>query len=626
MWSAFSNLSFKTKGLILMAVPITIELIFVSILTIYILKEADRFKKVQESKVLIRLIQRSHSAITRAFLIYSYSPRTQTIRAGEAEKIAEEIKKQDRWEQRVKLENVGPELASLAKEVRTMRGTALALTEDLKQAASEAKDDQRMYRLAFSYMPAITEAKDIYRRLLEKESRMKQEIPDREKKKRELLTLITVGLFSGIGISATLLYLFTRSFISRLNQTAARARAIAIGMPAGSLSRGSDEIAELDKALYNAAVNLQELKERQSAIRDGAGDLILILSLDARLRVKTIGEVCQKHWGFSSEILIGKSILTLLNPELREETSRTFDSIIHGGIKQVNLETRIAKPDGSTGIFSWMVRWSKSKETFFCVVRDVSEARRIEKLRQYFLSMAGHDLRSPLTAISMDLQMILAGVRGPVPAPVAAKVEEMDRELSRLIGYVNELLDLEKLEAHSAPLSTGAASAAALCEAAIESLGARLEQTGTTILLPSNDLLLNADETKLEKALEAMLASCARLASGAAKLQIKLKKQGDSGVISLTVPGLNIAEAEREEIFDKLRPASPTLDSGQAPGPGLGLAIARAVAVMHGGSATMSNGATFNLSIPLYKDDQDYMNSKEGPDDSAMPTAEGRAP
>ncbi|HMP51859.1 MAG TPA: PAS domain-containing sensor histidine kinase [Candidatus Melainabacteria bacterium] len=612
MWSAFSNLSFKTKGLILIAVPIAIELIFVSILTIYISKEADRFRKVQESKVLIRLIQRSHSAITRAFLIYSYSPRTQTIRAGEAEKIAEEIKQQDRWEQKVKLENVGPELASLAKEVRTMRGTALALTDDLKQAASEAKDDQRMYRLAFSYMPAITEAKDIYRRLLEKESRMKQEIPDREKKKRELLTLITVGLFSGIGISATLLYLFTRSFISRLNQTAARARAIAIGMPAGSLSQGSDEIAELDKALYNAAVKLQELKERQSAIRDGAGDLILILSLDARLRVKTIGEVCQKHWGFSSEILIGKSILTLLNPELREETSKAFDSITRGGIEQANLETRIAKPDGSTGIFSWMVRWSKSKETFFCVVRDVSEGRRIEKLRQYFLSMAGHDLRSPLTAISMDLQMILAGVRGPVPAPVASRVEEMDRELSRLIGYVNELLDLEKLEAHNAPLSTGAASASALCEAAIENLGARLEQT--------------ADETKMEKALEAMLASCARLAGGAAKLQIELEKQDVSGVISLTIPGLNIAETEREEIFDKLRPASPTPDSGQTAGPGLGLAIARAVAIMHGGSATMSDGATFNLSIPLYKDDQDYLNSKENLDDSAMSTTEDRAP
>src|SRR5690606_26692153 len=111
-----------------------------------------------------------------------------------------------------------------------------------------------------------------------------------------------------IGVSISIIYLFTSSLVSRLGKTADRARAIALGKPIPPAEYGLDEIADLDRALANAASRLKEIRQRESAILDGVGDLIL--SLDSRLRIKTIGETCQSHWGFSKEVLLGRSVLT----------------------------------------------------------------------------------------------------------------------------------------------------------------------------------------------------------------------------------------------------------------------------------------------------------------------------
>lgn len=602
MRSFLSNLSFTTKGLILVAVPVAFELVFALFLTFYVVNETSRLRQIQESKVLIRLIQRSHGAISRAFLIFYYSPRSREIRAGEAEKIAQEIRKEGRWEQRVQLENVGPELAELVREVRAMKGTVLALTDELKEAARGPQSEQKMYNLALTLIPAITDAKDIYRRLLEKETRMREETSDRIGRKATIIAIVAVGLVLGIGVSTSILYLFTSSLIFRLGKTADRARAIALGKPIPPVEYGLDEIADLDRALANAAARLKEIRQRESAILDGVGDLIL--SLDSRLRIKTIGETCERHWGFSKEILLGRSVLTLLDPDYREEFRSAFERIAETELEG-RLETSISRADGSPGVFLWSINWSASKRHYFCIARDISEARRIERLRQYFLSMAGHDLRSPLTAVSMDLQMIAAGIRGPLPAEFATEVEEMDRKLAKLIGFVNELLDLEKLEAHRMPLSLSAVSAGSVCESALENLSSSMEQSGSSIRLPEDDLLLLADEAKLEKGLEGLFSSCTRMARGESVLEVRLDRLEDKGMISVRVPGLHVPHNEREAIFNKLRSASPGTDPDRAASPGLGLAIARAVAIMHGGEATMTDGSTLSLTFPLYEGDDD---------------------
>jgi two-component system sensor histidine kinase VicK len=111
-----------------------------------------------------------------------------------------------------------------------------------------------------------------------------------------------------------------------------------------------------------------------------------------------------------------------------------------------SFENRIICQDGRGVDFAWSAHWSKADKTLFCVARDITERKQVDRMKRDFVAMVSHDLRTPLTSIQMVLSLLEAEAYGQLSDSGHENLEAAEANVNRLIGLVNGLLDLEKME------------------------------------------------------------------------------------------------------------------------------------------------------------------------------------
>jgi len=594
------NLSIKQKGLLLVLLPVGSMIVFALILYLVLAGEIERYKVFQGNRRLIYTLQRAHSACSRAVFAMSFTSREGDSRLRVVEKLENQVLSEKDWEKLDQGLEISPEFRDLVKDGVAIRQTTLALIGELKNAATDTKNSRRMYQMAFTVAPAGADAKRFFGKLMEFRTRLDNENADGAREREFLISLILWGTGLSVLLSVVAVWFFSREIVQRLNATARTTQLMAMGQTVTPPASRADELGALEKVIYNATTVLNQARARESAVLNNSSHLIL--SLDARLRIAVVGDSCLRLWKYSSDTLIGNSILTFVRKELVDETRAAFESASAAG--QGEVETQIVLSDGTFRDTVWTVKWSAKEQTFYCVVRDVTELRRVEKLRQYFLSMAGHDLRSPLTAIGMNLSLISEGARGPVPDALAAELSSMEATLNGLIEFVNQLLDLEKLESVKGALNLGPVNAGDLCESAIERLASDCESRKVRLGSPAGAALVLADEDKLEKAVFNLIGSAVKLAPPGAVLGLSVSRDGGMGRIAVTVPDLTMPPESSERLFDKLRMTAPSQSGNE--NVGLGLAIVKAIVDMHEGAVGLESASgitTFWLSVTIFEED-----------------------
>lgn len=578
----------------------SVGLLFVVFPSLLLAQESKQFQAFQKTQAFVRMLERSHAASFHVILAYFFSRRDSRIRTAEIEKVEKQIRKDSSLVQ-PNIENLSlnSEVKELIGEAQAMRYTTIALIDELKDAAKTPSDDQRQYQMAMMTVPLSADLQTFHAKLFTLHNTIQKEGPEHIKRKEELFLLVFVGLASGTAISFAAMWLFTRDVVSRLNAIAETTSLIAIGQRVEPPPPRTDEIGELERQIYQASLTIDETRKRETAILNGGTHVIC--TLDSRMRIILIGETCNKIWNYPSDELLGKSAMSIMHKDSVDPARTALEQLKSERDREAEIDIRIVLGDGTIRDTLWSVSWSAAKGSFYCIVRDVTELRRIEKLRQYFLSMAGHDLRSPLTAINVSLNLVSEGLRGPVPARLAVELSKMEGTTNRLIDFVNQLLEIEKLEAGIGSLEPGAVSAADVCESAIESLQSLLAQYQVKVKGPAGTALLLADEAKLERAVVNLLASAIKLGAPSEELVLSVLQQSDFGFIKVTVPGLRLPAHMNEQIFEKLRLSTALPDSQNA---GLGLAIVKVIADMHQGRVGIepdgSSGSTLWLAIPTF--------------------------
>ncbi|ACG73464.1 PAS/PAC sensor signal transduction histidine kinase [Anaeromyxobacter sp. K] len=247
-------------------------------------------------------------------------------------------------------------------------------------------------------------------------------------------------------------------------------------------------------------------------------------------------------------------------------------------------------------------------------VRDATERRKIEERarlwrraqeevreRDEFLSVASHELRTPVTALQLQLQLLhRAALRSGegLPAVVVERLETLERQTRRLGALVGELLDvsrmrLGKIELRREPLD--------LAEVAREAAGhavGDLERSGSKLALDLQPVTGAWDRTRLEQVIANLLVNAAKFGQGR---PIALHVAGDDGTARLRVSdqGIGIAQDQQARVFDRFARGVPAQNFG---GLGLGLYIARQIVEAHGGTIDVTSepgaGATFTVDLP----------------------------
>lgn len=210
--------------------------------------------------------------------------------------------------------------------------------------------------------------------------------------------------------------------------------------------------------------------------------------------------------------------------------------------------------------------------------RQLSE---VDRLRRDLVANASHELRTPLGALRAQLENILDGVE---PGDSAA-IEDALRQVERLTDLVDQLLDLSKLESGAVPLELSEIRADALLDQVVAEWSEPASSRGVRIELEpgSPKLVLRVDADRMRQVLANLVANAIRHSPEVGRVLLSARAEGSTTRLEVADEGPGIPADDLERVFERFYRSDPAR-SADAGGAGLGLAIARWIVELHGGT------------------------------------------
>ncbi|HYE15615.1 MAG TPA: ATP-binding protein [Pyrinomonadaceae bacterium] len=240
--------------------------------------------------------------------------------------------------------------------------------------------------------------------------------------------------------------------------------------------------------------------------------------------------------------------------------------------------------------------------------RELNEAnaklRELSELKEEFLALTTHDLRSPLTVISGVINFFTSGRLGEMTPEQKNMVAMMERNTQNLIELVNDLLDASKLESGTMRLDTASIELPGLIEELREQMQPLAQEKEITLgeSLPEDLPPLRADRAKLRRILVNLLSNAIKFTPRGGRVEVAAAREGDFARVSVTDTGVGIPQEDAGRLFDKYAQARSRATRSEK-GTGLGLYITRQLVELHGGQISVRSevgkGSTFTFTIPV---------------------------
>ena len=233
---------------------------------------------------------------------------------------------------------------------------------------------------------------------------------------------------------------------------------------------------------------------------------------------------------------------------------------------------------------------------------DLSWEKTIDQMKSEFISVASHELRTPMTSIKGSVDLILGGCVGEVSSEALELLEVAHSACDRMIRLINNILDLSKIEAGQIQLNLEWIDLAIVVERSMRSLNALAGQAGITLKqdFPNGLPPVEADRDRIEQVITNLVSNAIKFSPANGEVEICLS--ADNGWIRCSVSdqGCGIAEKDLSRIFGKFQQAGlPQRGAGT----GLGLAITYALVTEHKGKiwaeSRIGEGSRFVFCLPV---------------------------
>ncbi|AKJ07443.1 signal transduction histidine kinase [Archangium gephyra] len=226
--------------------------------------------------------------------------------------------------------------------------------------------------------------------------------------------------------------------------------------------------------------------------------------------------------------------------------------------------------------------------------------REAVQIRDDFLSVASHELKTPLAAFGLSLELLERDLAPDSRLRVRDRLLSAGRQVKRLHSLVETLLDVSQLASGRLVLHLEGLDLTSTVEEVVSRLEAELQRAGISVRLHHNGSIQgHFDRVRLAQVVTNLLQNAARYGQGKA-VEVRVENTGGMGCITVVDHGMGIAAEDRARIFEKFERAVPARQFG---GLGLGLWITRQIVEAHGGRIavgdTPGGGATFKVELPL---------------------------
>ena len=238
------------------------------------------------------------------------------------------------------------------------------------------------------------------------------------------------------------------------------------------------------------------------------------------------------------------------------------------------------------------------------VLHDITELRKLERVRRDFVANVSHEFRTPLTAIQGFSETLLAGaVNDPNNRDrFLGIILEHSRRLARL---TEDLLRLSEMDAERLELEVRRLAVSQLVESCYETAQHRAAEKGLTLSLQLPDRLpdIAGDSRRLQEVLQNLLDNAIQYTLPGGKIVLSAEAQNDEVIFTVSDTGIGIPRSDQPRIFERFYRVDAAR-SREAGGTGLGLSIAKHLIEVHGGriwvESEVGEGSQFHFSIPVF--------------------------
>ncbi|MBS1956383.1 MAG: PAS domain S-box protein [Cyanobacteria bacterium SZAS-4] len=608
------NLKIWQKILLIVSLPVIFEIVFVATLAALLLQTEQLSDQFENSKSALLRYHVAEEALLQGFFQFiTVDTRAANDYSKEFDYLIEKLRFYERsisntFGMRVEIRDAFEEVPELFNNAAKMIDKFKVI---FKQPPSMRRDLVKEQEPEILGMMLVI--KPLSDRIARGERQMQMSAPTELLSKRSSVIATTiVGLVISLIISCGAAYLLFRNIAKRLQIIEANAHNVALGKELLPALKDQDEIGQLDAALHEAADLISDAKKKEFAILEQSIDVLC--SLDRRLRIVDIGESVYKSWKQSADELIGRSILTLV-PE--QERTRLTTLLLEGMSteKEFEFESQLKTGLGNVRDILWKMNWSQNDRIFYCVAHDVTERRALARQKQQLISVAGHDLRTPLTSVSSTFSLITEGARGELSPQAQKELIKASQSVERLMELVRDLLDMEKLDAGKMVLDFKSVSALDVCTIAVDSLSTLAAKMNVKIQAPWQDALMLGDERRLVQILINFLSNAVKFSPRGGTVTVAIRDGDDFVELSVADQGPGIPATDRELIFEKFHQSKSITSTAPIKSTGLGLAIAKVLTEGHNGTigveSEVGKGTRFFVRIPTFRDDYSSMESEE---------------
>jgi two-component system, OmpR family, sensor histidine kinase VicK len=369
---------------------------------------------------------------------------------------------------------------------------------------------------------------------------------------------------------------------------------------------------------YEAEVALHLATRQRELILEAVGDGIYGIDLEGRLTfineagVRALGYTAAELTGVDVHELIhhshadgtpySKSTSPILQALRRNESIRMRDEVFWRKDGTAIPVEYSANPLVEEGHISGMV----------IAFQNVSERRRLERMKDEFISTVSHELRTPLTSMRASLGLIASGTLDKRPEKQRQMIEMAISNSDRLIRLVNDILDFDSVEKGRLPLHRRPVVAVDLMRRAADVAHTAASNARIALKIQSSNAVVFADEDRILQVLNELVSNAIKFSGHDTTIQFTAQPTpattAESGSSSLGEvcfiiedQGRGIPQDKLERIFDRFQQGDAS-DSRALGGTGLGLALCRSIVEQHGGriwaESTPGQGSRFLFTLP----------------------------
>lgn len=308
----------------------------------------------------------------------------------------------------------------------------------------------------------------------------------------------------------------------------------------------------------------------------------------------------------SAQDLVGKAVLDLVHRDFHQIVLARIKNFMANGPSGTVSEQKYLKLDGTT--IDVEVQGTSliydGEPAIYVAIRDITERRRLEKLKAEFVSTVSHELRTPLTSIHGSLKLLEAGVGGVISDSAMKLISIAQKNSQRLVLLINDLLDMEKIDAGKVSLSLIPLDLVSIVEHSIHDNLGYASTLNVNFVLGEHppQAMVRADPNRLAQVMANLLSNAAKFSGDAHQVEVRITSANGLARVEVEDHGIGIQFDFQKEVFGAFAQANSG-NTRQQGGTGLGLKISKSLITAMQGEigfdSTPDVGTIFWFTLPL---------------------------